>query len=118
VKSKAMQSYVYENSEVSGLERALTTFLSPRRLAGLSARVLIQACKAGKVSYDEVEEIAKDDSEDVLLLGFELRLLLPIRSARGSLEWGDAVLLPKPGEMYKMPNVVECLVEEAIRTGR
>jgi hypothetical protein len=82
------------------------------------ARVLIQACKTGRVSYDELEEIAKDDSEDVLFLGFELRLLLPTRSARGTLEWGDAVLLPKPGEMYKMPNVAKCLVEEAIRTGR
>lgn len=118
MKSKAMQSYVYENSEVNGLERALTTFLGPRKLAGLLARVLIQACKTGRVSYDEVEEIAKDDSEDVLLLGFELRLLVPTRSARGTLEWGDAVLLPKPGEMCKMPNVVRCLVEEAVRTGR
>jgi hypothetical protein len=113
-----MQSYADENSEVNGLERALATFLGTRKLAGSLARVLIRACKAGKISYDEVDEVAKDDSEDVLLLGFELRLLLPTRSARGTLEWGDAVLLPKPGEMYKMPNVVKCLVEEAIRTGR
>ena len=113
-----MQSYANENSEVNGLERALTAFLSPGKLAGLLAPVLIRACKTGKVSYDEVEEIAKDDSEDVLLLGFELRLLVPTRSAGGTLEWGDAVLLPKPGEMFKMPNVVKCLVEEAIRTGR
>jgi hypothetical protein len=113
-----MQSYTNEDKDVNKLERALTTFLRPGGHAGLLARVLVQACKTGMVSYDEVEEIAKDDSADVLLLGFELRLLLPTRSARGTLEWGDAVLLPKPGEMYKMPNVVECLVEEASRTGR
>ena len=113
-----MQSCVNQNSEVNGLKRALTTFSSPRKLAGLLARVLIQACKAGKVSYDEIEEIAKDDSEDVLLLGFELRLLLPTKSIRGTLEWGDALLLLKAGEMYKMPNVVKCLAEEAIRTGQ
>jgi hypothetical protein len=118
VRSKATQSYVYENSEVNGLERALTTFLGPCKLAGVLARVLIQARKTARVSYEEVEEVAKDDSEDVLLLGFQLRLLVPTRSARGALEWGDAVLLPKPGEMFKMPNVVNCLVEEAIRTGR
>jgi hypothetical protein len=113
-----MQSYAHENSEVNGLERALTAFLGTGKLASSLARVLIRACKAGRVSYDEVEGIAKDDSEDVLLLGFELRLLLPTRSASGTLEWGDAVLLLKPGEMYKIPNVVKCLVEEAIRTGR
>jgi hypothetical protein len=112
-----MQSYTNEDKDVNKLERALTTFLRPGGHAGLLARVLVQACKTGMVSYDEVEEIAKDDSADVLLLGFELRLLLPTRSARGTLEWGDAVLLPKPGEMYKMPNVVKCLVEEASRTG-
>ena len=100
------------------LERALSAFLSPPKFAGLLAQVLPQACKAGKLSYDEVKEIAKDDSEDVLLLGFEWRLLLPARSARGTLEWGDAVLLLKPGEIYKMPNVVSYLVEEAIQTSR
>lgn len=104
--------------EVNKLEEALSSFLSSPELNSLLAQVLIKGCKAGNISYDELEEIAKDDSEDVLLLGFELRLLLPTRSARGTLEWGDAVLLPKPGEMYKMPNVVKCLVEEAIRTGR
>jgi len=84
------------------------------------AQALIQAANAGKISYDydEVEEIAKDDSEDVLLLGFEWRLLLPTRSARDTPEWGDAVLLPKPGEIYKMPNVIKCLAEEAIQTGQ
>jgi len=83
-------------------------------------QVLAQACTAGKVSYDcdEVEEMAKDDSEEVLLLGSEWRLLLPTRLARGTLECEDALLLPEPGEMYKMPNVVKCLVEEVIETAR
>ena len=35
--------------------------------------------------------MAKDNSEDVLLLGFEWRLLLPTKSIRGTLEWEDAV---------------------------
>ena len=113
MKNEGMQSCVNQNSEVNRLERALSSFLSPPKVASLLAQVLVQACKAGKVSYDEIEEMLRDDPEDALLLGFEWRLLLPTRSARGSLEWGDAVLLLKPGEMYKMPNVVECLVEEA-----
>ncbi len=116
---RIIKPYVNRNSDMNGFERALSTFLSPHKLAGLLAQVLIQACKAGKVSYDEIEQIAKDDTEDVLFLGFGWKLLLPARSARGTLEWGDAVLLPKPGEKYKVPpNVVECLVEEAIQTSR
>jgi len=84
------------------------------------AQALIQAANAGKISYDydEVEEIAKDDSEDVLLLGSEWRLLLPTRSARGTLEWVDALLLPKPGEVYKTRNIVNSMVEEASQIGR
>jgi len=35
--------------------------------------------------------MAKDNSEDVLLLGFEWRLLLPTKSIRDTLEWEDAV---------------------------
>jgi len=35
--------------------------------------------------------MAKDNSEDVLLLGLEWRLLLPTESIRGTLEWEDAV---------------------------
>lgn len=35
--------------------------------------------------------MAKDNSEDVLLLGLEWRLLLPTKSIRGTLEWEDAV---------------------------
>jgi len=104
--------------EVNKLEEALSSFLSSPELNSLLAQVLIKGCKAENISYDEVEEIAKDDSEDVLLLGFQWRLLIPIRTTRDTLEWGDAVLLPKPGEVYKMPNVVKYLVEEAIQTGR
>ena len=62
--------------------------------------------------------VRERSSEDALLLGFEWWLLLPTRSARGTLEWGDAILLAKPREMCKMPNVIKYLVQEAIETGR
>ena len=118
MKSEGMQSCVNQNSEVNRLERVLSTFLSPGKLAGLLAQVLIQACKVGKVSHDEVEETLRDDPEDVLLPSSQWRLLVPTMSARGTLEWLDAVLLPKPGEVYKMPDVVKCLVEEASQTAQ
>ena len=68
MKSEGMHSCVNQNSEVNGLGRALSTFLSPGKLASLVALVLIQACKVGKVSHDEVEETPRVYPEDVLLL--------------------------------------------------
>ena len=91
MKSEGMQSCVNQNSEVNGLERALSTFLSLGKLAGLLAQVLIQVCKAGKVSHDEVEEMLRDDPEDVLLLGFQWRLLLQIKKMCKELDLEDRV---------------------------
>ena len=104
--------------EPNELGRALSNLSDYPELDTLLAQILVNACRTGRISYGEIEEIAKDDCEDVLLLAFEWRSLLPIRSTRGTLEWGDAVLLIKPGEMYKMPNVLKCLVEEAIQGGQ
>ena len=115
---RIIKPYVNQTSNVNGLERALSTFLSPRKPAAFLSKVLIQACKVEKVSYGGIEQIAKDNTEDVFFLCFEWRLLLPARSVKGTLEWEDALLLPKSGEMYKVPNVVEYLVEEAIQAGR
>ena len=33
------------------------------------------------------------------------------------MEWGDRVLMPMPGEIYELPNVIKHLVMEAIRSG-
>lgn len=107
-----------QDRKVNRLKRALQTFLIQDKLTPLLAQTLAQACKWGELSYDELKEIAEDDSEDLLLLGFQWKLLLPTRSAKGTLEWGDVLLLPQPGEVYKMPNVIKCLVEEAIQTGQ
>jgi len=115
---RIIKPYVNQNSNLNRLERALSAFLSPRKPAAFLSKILIQACKVEKVSYGGIEQIAKDNTEDVLLQYLEWRLLPPARSARGTLEWEDALLLPKSGEMYKVPNVVEYLVEEAIQAGR
>lgn len=118
ITSDSVSGLMMAKGKKRNLERALGIFLNQEKLNGFLTQVLIKACKTGKVSYDEIEEIASGDSEDVLLLGFEWRLLIPTRSTRDTLEWEDALLLAKPGETYKMPNVVKYLVEEAIQTGR
>ena len=103
-----------------GLDRlagALQTFLGQDRLTHLLARILTLADRLGKLPYKKLEEVAGEDSADLLLLSFQWKLLLPMRSSRGTLEWGDAMLLLQPGETYKMPSVIRCLVEEARQTG-
>jgi len=85
----------------------LTSYLAP---------VLAQASRKGNISYTEVEKIAGDDAEDVLLLGDKWRLLLPVRT-RKTAAWEDRLLLCKPGESYEVPNIVRCLLEDASTTG-
>jgi len=57
------------------------------------------------------------DAEDVLLLGNEWRLLLPVRTLK-SAAWEDRLLVTKPEELYEVPNIVRYLVEDARKTGR
>jgi hypothetical protein len=64
-----------------------------------------------------VDEIVNDKAEDVLLLGYEWRLLLPIRTIK-SAAWEDRLLFCKLGESYEVPNIARYLVEEATKTGR
>ena len=64
---RIIKPYVNQNSNVNGLERALSTFLSPRKPAAFLSKILIQACKVEKVSYGGIEQIAKDNTEDILL---------------------------------------------------
>jgi hypothetical protein len=82
------------------------------------AGVLLRACRAGKISYGEVADLAGRDVDEILLLADNLRLLVPVRSANDSLNWSDALLLCRPGEIYKMPNLSRHLVLLSGETGR
>lgn len=97
------------------LEKALSRFLNHGELTSLLAQVLACASKKGRVSYHDVEKIANDSLEDVLLLGSEWRLLLPVRTLK-SAAWEDRLLLAEPGAMYEVPNIVKYLVEDASKT--
>lgn len=100
----------------SNLGRALSSFLRDSELVGHLAQALAYASKRGRVSYDEIEGIIRSNPEDVLLLGNEWRLLLPMKTVK-SAAWEDRLLLPRPGEVYEVPNIVRYLVENASRTG-
>jgi len=52
-----------------------------------------------------------------LLLCWEWRLLVPVRSSKCG-EWDERLLVLDSGEIYELPNVVKHLVTSARRTGR
>jgi len=99
------------------LEKALSRLLSHGELTNRLAQVLARASERGRVSYREVEKIVNGDAEDVLLLGNEWRLLLPVRTLK-SAAWEDRLLVAKPEELYEVPNIIRYLVEDARKTGR
>jgi len=98
------------------IEKALSSFL--REYVSSLARILNAAVEKRRISYEEIEKLIapREDIEEVLLLGYDWRILLPVRSSK-SMEWGDRVLLPLPGEIYELPNVVRYLVWEAAGSG-
>ena len=65
-------------------EAALRKFLGPVQGARSLARALDQACTRGRVSCDEVQKLIEESADDVLPLGSELRLLVPVRTFRST----------------------------------
>lgn len=77
-------------------------------------RILIKACDARVISYEEAESIAGEETDDALMLGWEWRLLIPVRTARCA-EWDDRMLMLEPGERYEIPNITRVIVYQAIQ---
>lgn len=102
---------------MNSLEEALSRLFGHSELTDHLAQVLARASERGRLAYREIEEISDNDAEDILLLGNEWRLLLPIRTLK-SAAWEDRLLLTEPAELYEIPNVVKYLVENARKTGR
>jgi hypothetical protein len=98
------------------LKEALSSFLGNTELTGSLAQILTCVSKKGRVTFHEVEETVGDDAEEILLLGYEWRLILPMRTRRTS-SWEDRLLLFNPVELYEIPNIVRYLVERACETG-
>ena len=105
-----------DGNHMNKLGKALSKLLKNDDLTSRLASVLDHASKRGGISYREIDKIVNDNAEDVLLLGNEWRLLLPVRTVK-SAAWEDRLLLCEPGESYEVPNIVRCLVEEASTTG-
>jgi len=99
------------------LEKALSRLSKHSELTSCLALVLARASKKGRISYREIDKIVNDNAEDVLLLGHQWRLLLPVRTLK-SAAWEDRLLVAMPEELYEVPNIVRYLAEDASKTGR
>lgn len=97
------------------LEKVLSSFLEAEDAQKL-ALLLEEAVGKGRITYEEVTRLIGDDAEDILILAYGWRLLLPSRAAHAG-DWEDRMLLPRAGEIYQMPNVVKQLVKNAIQAG-
>ena len=98
------------------LKEALSGFLGNTELTSSLAQILTYVSKKGRVTFHEVAETVGDNAEEVLLLGYEWRLILPMRTRRTS-SWEDRLMLFGPVELYEVPNIVRYLVENASKTG-
>ena len=103
--------------QISELEKAISSFIGHDKLNHKLAQVLALASHNGRVSYEMVDTITKDDAEEVFMLSYKWRLLVPLVATR-PMDWENAVMVARPGEIYKMPNIVTYLVKEALINGR
>jgi hypothetical protein len=106
-----------DGDPIKGLQTALIAFLGTDELSAETALVINNACEKGRISFAKVEEISEGNAEEVLLLCWEWRLLVPVRSSKCG-EWDDRLLMLDPGEIYELPNVVKHLVTSARRAGQ
>lgn len=100
---------------IARLEKALQARFSAEEAASLSI-LLGCGCRRDSIVYEEIaiEPSARDET---ILLAYEERLLLPMKSIRGS-AWEDRILTYSEGERYHMLPVVRLLVQHAQETGR
>lgn len=68
------------------------------------------------ICYEEID-IAPELKDDVILLAYEERMLLPIKSRLGS-AWEDRILNFTEEERYHIPRVVRFLVQKAQSCGQ
>lgn len=100
----------------SNLQKALSSFLKTDDAQKL-ALLLAEVMKKGKISYGDAKGLVAGDAEDILILAYGWRLLLPTRAVHAG-DWEDRILVTQPGETYQMPNVVRHLVGYAEKSRR
>ena len=98
--------------------RRLTDALSGRFAAEEASNLAVllsRCCCSDSICYEEID-IHPELKDDIILQAYEERLLLPMRSLRGS-SWEDRILTFTDDERYHLPRVAKLLVERAWETG-
>jgi hypothetical protein len=98
------------------LKTALSSFLKADDAANM-AQLLEIVVRNKEASYEELKAAIGDDIEDILILGYGWRLLLPMKAAKAG-DWEDRMLTAQPGDIYQTVNVVKHLVKNASKTSR
>ncbi|RLB10080.1 MAG: hypothetical protein DRG27_03705 [Deltaproteobacteria bacterium] len=107
-------------TQIENLSQALSKFLKIKDgELYLLSKVLNTAFLKERITYREVENIAgdKDKAEDIVLLAFQWRLLIPVNPLKPTLSWEDACFLLMEEEFYVMPNIIRSLVKIASKNG-
>jgi hypothetical protein len=98
------------------LKTALSSFLEADDAAKM-ARLLELVVRKRKASYEEAKAVIGEDIEDILILAYGWRLLLPVKAAKAG-DWEDKMLTAQPGDIYQTVNVARHLVKNASKTSR
>jgi hypothetical protein len=101
---------------IQKLKTALSSFLKADDVAQV-AQIMEMLVTNGKASYEEIKAMSGDNVEDILMLCYGWRLLLPVRASKAG-DWEDRILVAHSGEIYHTTNVVKHLVRNASETGR
>lgn len=105
------------NPVIDNLKKALNSLDIREGELDKWAEVLAFAQDKEVITYDEIKQKVKEDQEDLLLLAYQYRLLIPLKTDQ-SLAWEYRDLQAIAGEKYKMPRIVKYLVENGKRAGK
>ncbi|MFP4454054.1 MAG: hypothetical protein ACLFPI_11905 [Desulfobacterales bacterium] len=92
-----------KNTRLDFLIHALRALADATEFPEKFAAILAKACSHTSISYDAVISIAKEDAPELMLEAWDLKLLIPRRSAFCG-EWDYRIPLMQPGEIYEMLN--------------
>jgi hypothetical protein len=102
---------------MKNLEKALKSFMTGDIPVSDLARILSLFSDFDRVNYRELASVTYGSLDEALLVLWEWKLVIPVRSFQCS-EWDSRILLAEPEEFYEMPNISKMLVKKGIETGR
>ena len=101
---------------MENLEKALKSIMTEDIPVSDLAHILFRLHHCERINYLELASAANGSVDEALLVLWEWKLVIPVRSSRCS-EWDSRILSAEPEEFYEMPNISKTLVKKGIETG-